>query len=169
MKKINNKGFTLVELLAVIIILAIVVGITIPAIMSTTESAKLKALQTASQTSADWIERQYQLWTIYKADPGINASLKTDYFEKKTYEIELTGKDSIIEAAGIKPANVKKMWVYINESTGRACAVIIGAGDYPGACKTGGSCSDYTSKLSGISSSNGLTGDDACTAVQTNS
>ena len=35
MKKLNRKGFTLVELLAVIVILAIVVGITLVTVLPT--------------------------------------------------------------------------------------------------------------------------------------
>ena len=35
MKRLNRKGFTLVELLAVIVILAIVVGITIVTVLKT--------------------------------------------------------------------------------------------------------------------------------------
>ena len=60
-KKMNKKGFTLVELLAVIIILAIVVGITIPAVMTTTKNAKAKALDTAVETVRTYIQEQYEL------------------------------------------------------------------------------------------------------------
>ena len=61
MKKLNRKGFTLVELLAVIIILAIVVGISIPAIMTTTKSAKAKAMDTAVEAIQTYMQEQYEL------------------------------------------------------------------------------------------------------------
>lgn len=61
MKRLNKKGFTLVELLAVIIILAIVVGITIPAVMTTTGKAKQKALDTAVDTITTYMQEQYEL------------------------------------------------------------------------------------------------------------
>ena len=69
MKKLNNKGFTLVELLAVIIILAIVVGISIPAVLTTTSKAKTNAFQTAANSVATWFDNQYQV-----AKTGISTS-----------------------------------------------------------------------------------------------
>ena len=42
MKKINNKGFTLVELLGVIVILIIITAIAVPSISSSIERAKAK-------------------------------------------------------------------------------------------------------------------------------
>lgn len=61
-KKTKKKGFTLVELLAVIIILAIVVGITIPAVMTTLESTRKKAFQVAANSMADWVDREYSAY-----------------------------------------------------------------------------------------------------------
>lgn len=70
-KKRKKSGFTLVELLAVIIILAIVVGITIPAVLTTTSNAKAKAFQTAANSVADWVDRQYQVYTTGLDDTGM--------------------------------------------------------------------------------------------------
>lgn len=45
MKKLNNKGFTLVELLAVLVILIAIMGIAIPSISSSLERTKEKQNQ----------------------------------------------------------------------------------------------------------------------------
>ena len=66
MKKRNKKkkGFTLVELLAVIIILAIVVGITIPAVLKTINNSRRSGGQDAAEIVANWIDDQYVLSTV---------------------------------------------------------------------------------------------------------
>ena len=63
MKKINNKGFTLVEVLAVIVIVAILGGIAVPNILSTINSSKNKSeeilidnIKTASQQLYEEVE-----------------------------------------------------------------------------------------------------------------
>ena len=45
MKKRNNKGFTLVELLAVIVILAIIMIIAIPSVLATMSTARKKTFE----------------------------------------------------------------------------------------------------------------------------
>ena len=49
MKKMNNKGFTLVELLAVIVVLALLMVVATTSIGSALSSAKKKALQSETQ------------------------------------------------------------------------------------------------------------------------
>lgn len=124
MKK--SKGFTLVELLAVIIILAIVVGITIPAILNTTNNAKKKAFTTAAETAADWFERQYQLYLVYTTDNSINSDVKT-VFDTVTFgtgkQLPAFTKASVIESSGLKSTNVSSIKVYIN-ADGRVCALL---------------------------------------------
>lgn len=49
-KKLNNKGFTLVELLAVVVILALVMGLTVTSMLNTMNSSRKSTLHSASQT-----------------------------------------------------------------------------------------------------------------------
>ena len=156
MKKLNRKGFTLVELLAVIIILAIVVGITIPAVLTTTNNAKKKAFQSAADAAADWIDRQYQVATTgigvgadaaatldsnFSSLCGDTGSTCTSTNTPPTYVKTLvTGtagegevsNPAFIAAAGIKKDAVSKMRFYINPSTGRTCVELtpVAGGDY---------------------------------------
>lgn len=163
MKKLNRKGFTLVELLAVIIILAIVVGITIPAVLTTTNNAKKKAMKTAADTAADWVDRQYQVYATGLNGSGI-VKLDSNFTDANNCKSDISdctaesGKQvnaSFITAAGLKSSNISKMTVYISTSTGRSCVKIETAaatnGDYPNsATACGGICTSSQCTSSGV-------------------
>ena len=55
----KNKGFTLVELLAVIVILAIIMIIAIPAVLNTMETAKKKSMVEFAQKAMNKAEEKY--------------------------------------------------------------------------------------------------------------
>ena len=61
MKKLNRKGFTLVELLAVIVILAIVVGITMMTILPTIDNSRKKSFDVAVDTIKTYIREQHEM------------------------------------------------------------------------------------------------------------
>ena len=148
MKKINRKGFTLVELLAVIIILAVVVGITIPAILTTTGNAKKKAAQNAANVAADWFDRQYQSSLI--GDPTM--SQVNSYFKTYCSAALATGtgtcavvtgvtEEQIVKASGLTSTNVETGTFKVTFSEGRSCVTFTGAGDYKEAGDLeGGNC-----------------------------
>ena len=53
----KKKGFTLVELLAVIVILAIILVIAVPKIMDTIENAKLGAIESTARLIINGAEK----------------------------------------------------------------------------------------------------------------
>lgn len=54
MKK-NNKGFTLVELLAIIVILAVILVITVPAVFDAIDSSKKESLVNETKAVSKWV------------------------------------------------------------------------------------------------------------------
>ncbi len=122
MKRLNRKGFTLVELLAVIVILAIVVGITLVTVLPTLKKSRQEAFNLTAQTAADYVEKQYQLSLVGSNISGNTLEITNFGSSTTPYEI----KPADFEKAGLKADNydctVKNSCIwYINESTGRAC------------------------------------------------
>lgn len=142
MKKLNRKGFTLVELLAVIIILAIVVGITVPAVLTTVDKAKKEAFQTAADSAADWLDRQYQSFLIGDETLSVVDPAYKTYCNGSNCA---THNDALVVAAGLKSTNVESLTATVNAS-GRYCVTLVAksGGDYYGVVSsntvTGGNC-----------------------------
>lgn len=61
MKMINNKAFTLIELLAVILILGIIALIAIPVVNDVLEESKMRAFKTSVMTLSKKVEENCQL------------------------------------------------------------------------------------------------------------
>ena len=74
-KKKQKKGFTLVELLAVIIILAIVVGIAIPSVNAVINKSKLNSLGVTVENAANYLAEQYNLYNVDQASVTISDDL----------------------------------------------------------------------------------------------
>ena len=72
MKKI--KGFTLVELLAVIVILAVILVIAVPQIMSVIESARKGSIESTAKLIAEGAEKEYTNRKILGKDTNIKCS-----------------------------------------------------------------------------------------------
>lgn len=68
MRKLNNKGFSLVELIVVIAIMAVLTGIMAPTILSNVEKAKLSK----DKSAADVI---YSAFNHTAADPDVNSEI----------------------------------------------------------------------------------------------
>ena len=131
MKKLNRKGFTLVELLAVIIILAIVVGITIPAVLNTINSSRKQAAQTAADVAAKWIAEQYTIASVSSGD--VSGAYK-DYCQidgsgcaNTTITVSSASdiQKAFLEGAGFKLADVDSLVVTLNTGDqGKACVTL---------------------------------------------
>lgn len=120
MKKLNNKGFTLVELLAVIIILAIVVGISIPAITNVINDSKNNAMGVAVDAASDYLTDQYSYMNI-----DVNSVSKEFYDtfgESPTDEQQLDPE--LVKQAGFDLANVEDVYATLKPATGKICVRI---------------------------------------------
>ena len=124
MKKLNNKGFTLVELLAVIIILAIVVGVSIPAITNIINDSKNNALGVAVDGAEKYITDQHGLMSVNYASASTNFTTKFGTVAADT-EVTLTKgtDDALISEMGFSVENVNTVIVKI-ASNGKTCVKV---------------------------------------------
>ena len=127
MKKLNRKGFTLVELLAVIILLALVIGITIPVVLDTINKSKNRAMGVSVEAAQRWIEDQAVLVntditsadSTFKGDSILMGIASAD----SAGSAETLSGDAVIKALGINPNDVTEITVQAMGS-GRACVRI---------------------------------------------
>ena len=87
----KTKGFTLVELLAVIVILAIIMIIAIPSVLGTVETAKRKTTLEFNQKVLGTIERKYMEDSNFKSLPSGGYTSHYIYDIKKDLDIPSTG------------------------------------------------------------------------------
>ena len=126
MKKLNNKGFTLVELLAVIVILAIIMVITIPTVLNSMGSAKQEAFDTAVLTVQDYMKKQIEACSLGNYDL---AKYEKSIFDDGTCTLKdataannNVGGVLIIEKAGYKDQIAKIKYNRVTGEIGNATA-----------------------------------------------
>ena len=124
MNRLNRKGFTLVELLAVIVILAIVVGITLVTVLPTLKNTRQEAFELTANTVADYLEKQYQAQLVGDLS-GVTVSVEIP--TETSSAAEKTISDLDLKKAGVKPDNYRAASWYINTTTGRACVTLTAA------------------------------------------
>ena len=137
MKKLNNKGFTLVELLAVIVILAIVVGITMVTILPTLENSRKKSFDVAVGAIKTYIQEQREMSLLSTDLQGsaYNSAVATCNKKSKTSPCVATSLKlnnlNLLQVTGYNTNITELKWIVSDNGTVTiTCATANGSGDY---------------------------------------
>ena len=136
MKKLNRKGFTLVELLAVIIILAIVIGISIPAVLSAVENARKKSFDNAVDSIKSYIKNQVDLSSL---PSDLRGADYVDAIGTCTSGCSKT-TGSILTVTGYSDNIDEIKWTVTNGNVTITCATPTNNGDYKQGTKYSTAC-----------------------------
>ena len=145
MKK--KKGFTLVELLAVIVILAVILVIAVPQIMSVIESARKGSIESTAKLIAEGAEREYTNRKILGKDTNIKcsdvSSMNSNDYGTCVITFDNTGK------ATVKVTGKGKFEGYTcnGNSTNMECV----KGEIPGPTETAAQYFSYSEVEGGVS------------------
>ena len=145
MKK--KKGFTLVELLAVIVILAVILVIAVPQIMSVIESARKGSIESTAKLIAEGAEREYTNRKILGKDTNIKcsdvSSMNSNDYGTCVITFDNTGK------ATVKVTGKGKFEGYTcnGNSTNMECV----KGEIPGSTETAAQYFSYSEVEGGVS------------------
>ncbi len=153
MKK--KKGFTLVELLAVIVILAVILVIAVPQIMSVIESARKGSIESTAKLIAEGAEREYTNRKILGKDTNIEcsdvSSMNSNDYGTCVITFDNRGK------ATVKVTGKGKFEGYtcVGNSTNMECV----KGEIPGSTETDAQYFSYSEVEGGINITGYLVGD----------
>ena len=145
MKK--KKGFTLVELLAVIVLLAVILVIAVPQIMSVIESARKGSIESTAKLIAEGAEREYTNRKILGKDTNIEcsdvSSMNSNDYGTCVITFDNTGK------ATVKVTGKGKFEGYtcVGNSTNMECV----KGEIPGSTETAAQYFSYSEVEGGVS------------------
>lgn len=117
-KKIKKKGFTLVELLAVIVILAIIMVITVPTVLGSISEAKKSAFNTVGETMKKYLKDNYN---NCKLNIGNLASYDKEIFnEQCQIRTEKNPEDlsrALIKNSGYSTKDIEEVQFSKNEES----------------------------------------------------
>ncbi|MBQ6282133.1 MAG: prepilin-type N-terminal cleavage/methylation domain-containing protein [Bacilli bacterium] len=126
MKKRN--GFTLVELLAVIVILAIILVIAIPQIMKTIDSARLGSFRSTVRLLLTQAEKQYLVnSTLGESTSTITGSACNDLAKLSATDYDVTNCNITFDSNGYATLKLSGQGKFANYSCGNTGAHISAA------------------------------------------
>lgn len=126
MKKNNKKGFTLVELLAVIIVLALIMVFAVPSVLGTMNTARSKSLRLYAQRmvskAEEYIQTQQMKGVAWKEGKQLNLDgEEMGLQDHGSYKgsVTVTSEDGVGYEKAIYTVHLKDETYCLNEATNK--------------------------------------------------